>query len=431
LTNPVEGLRRPKHRTGRDRHLEGPKEEARLLKGCDACGNAVLRPVVLWALETAMWQGEILALKRSDIRGSIARVADSKNGHSRAVALSSRAQALIGLALSGGGVRSASVCLGVLQALAEKDYLRFVDYLSTVSGGGYIGACWSALLARSEDRQAGNQTDFPFVHPERAGAGYKEEDRRRCHEELDDPRLLGGEQLVPRRHRSAPASAAPLPGSWGDPAVDSHPSLNIAGCALVPASHLRQTTCQGRAEPIQTRPRPVARRRTAIENPPCWALSTPQNGAAQSVSRHKADDHTCAGKGWRLAAFLLLGGCDGERTGVAHVVPGSLDPAVGTLDVRDAALVDMAVQGVGDAADVPPTAQRVRIERDRCRITHLRDTGAVEIGALVVRAGVPARTSSPAPHKASSGWHFMIQRRAADTRCRPGSADPRRDLRFP
>jgi predicted acylesterase/phospholipase RssA len=132
--------------------LEGPKEEVRLLKGCDACGNAVLGPVVLWALETAMWQGEILALKRSDVRGSIARVADSKNGHSRAVALSSRAQALIGLALSGGGVRSASVCLGVLQALAEKDYLRFVDYLSTVSGGGYIGACWGALLARSEDR---------------------------------------------------------------------------------------------------------------------------------------------------------------------------------------------------------------------------------------------------------------------------------------
>jgi integrase len=45
------------------------------------------------ALETAMRQGEILALKRSDIRGSVARVADSKNGHSRAVALSSRAQA--------------------------------------------------------------------------------------------------------------------------------------------------------------------------------------------------------------------------------------------------------------------------------------------------------------------------------------------------
>jgi hypothetical protein len=48
LTNPVNGLRRPKHRPGRDRRLEGPEEEERLLKGCDACGNGVLRPVVLW-----------------------------------------------------------------------------------------------------------------------------------------------------------------------------------------------------------------------------------------------------------------------------------------------------------------------------------------------------------------------------------------------
>jgi hypothetical protein len=30
-----------------------------------------------------------------------------------------------------------------------------------------------------------------------------------------------------------------------------------------------------------------------------------------------------------------------------------LDPAVGTLDVRDAELVDMAVEGIGDAAHMP------------------------------------------------------------------------------
>ena len=44
-----------------------------------------------------------------------------------------------GLALSGGGVRSAAFCLGALQALNEADVLKKVDYLSTVSGGGYIG----------------------------------------------------------------------------------------------------------------------------------------------------------------------------------------------------------------------------------------------------------------------------------------------------
>src|SRR6266576_3104677 len=43
---------------------------------------------------------------------------------------------LIGLALSGGGIRSASFCLGALQALDKAGVLKNVDYLSTVSGGG-------------------------------------------------------------------------------------------------------------------------------------------------------------------------------------------------------------------------------------------------------------------------------------------------------
>jgi predicted acylesterase/phospholipase RssA len=59
----------------------------------------------------------------------------------------------VGLALSGGGIRSATFSLGVLQALAKLDLLRHVDYLSTVSGGGYVGACVTSLL--SADPQAG------------------------------------------------------------------------------------------------------------------------------------------------------------------------------------------------------------------------------------------------------------------------------------
>jgi predicted acylesterase/phospholipase RssA len=47
---------------------------------------------------------------------------------------------LVGLALSGGGIRSASFNLGVLQAFFRSGLLRFVDYLSTVSGGGYTGS---------------------------------------------------------------------------------------------------------------------------------------------------------------------------------------------------------------------------------------------------------------------------------------------------
>ncbi|PSJ42223.1 hypothetical protein C7I55_08300 [Sphingomonas deserti] len=54
-----------------------------------------------------------------------------------------------GLALSGGGIRSAAVCLGALQALDQDGRLDAVDYLSTVSGGGYIGASASAALSRT------------------------------------------------------------------------------------------------------------------------------------------------------------------------------------------------------------------------------------------------------------------------------------------
>lgn len=47
---------------------------------------------------------------------------------------------LVGLAFSGGGIRSATFNLGILQALAKSQTLRTFDYLSTVSGGGYIGS---------------------------------------------------------------------------------------------------------------------------------------------------------------------------------------------------------------------------------------------------------------------------------------------------
>jgi hypothetical protein len=56
---------------------------------------------------------------------------------------------LVGLAFSGGGIRSATFCLGIIQALSRLSLLRAFDYLSTVSGGGYIGGWLSALVFRS------------------------------------------------------------------------------------------------------------------------------------------------------------------------------------------------------------------------------------------------------------------------------------------
>ncbi len=50
------------------------------------------------------------------------------------------------LCFSGGGIRSATFALGVTQGLARRGVLRHFDYLSTVSGGGYIGSWLSSWI---------------------------------------------------------------------------------------------------------------------------------------------------------------------------------------------------------------------------------------------------------------------------------------------
>jgi len=53
------------------------------------------------------------------------------------------------LCLSGGGIRSASFCLGAVQGLARLGILGKFNYLSTVSGGGYLGSMISAWAYRA------------------------------------------------------------------------------------------------------------------------------------------------------------------------------------------------------------------------------------------------------------------------------------------
>ena len=53
---------------------------------------------------------------------------------------------LFGIALSGGGIRSATTCAGVLRVLNKYGVFPLADYLSTVSGGGYIGGYIHAKL---------------------------------------------------------------------------------------------------------------------------------------------------------------------------------------------------------------------------------------------------------------------------------------------
>jgi len=73
------------------------------------------------------------------------------------------------LCFSGGGIRSATFGLGVVQGLARLSLLKQFDYLSTVSGGGYVGSWLTA-----------------WVHRHPAGvAGVAEELRRQPHAPLD------------------------------------------------------------------------------------------------------------------------------------------------------------------------------------------------------------------------------------------------------
>ena len=76
---------------------------------------------------------------------------------------------LVGLALSGGGIRSATFGLGVLQALKQVDLLGRIHYLSTVSGGGYIGAWYSANCKRADERREQATRRSPCVRVSRAG----------------------------------------------------------------------------------------------------------------------------------------------------------------------------------------------------------------------------------------------------------------------
>ena len=74
---------------------------------------------------------------------------------------------LVGLALSGGGIRSATFALGALQALHKLGLLPLFDYVSTVSGGGFTGAWWSAWLSRTERRPNERFPDAEDIEPSR------------------------------------------------------------------------------------------------------------------------------------------------------------------------------------------------------------------------------------------------------------------------
>lgn len=76
-----------------------------------------------------------------------------------------------GLALSGGGIRSATFCLGLTRALAAQRRLLRFDLLSTVSGGGYLGGLIGRLFDRSSSAEQARAVE----------QGFGADDTRWCH----------------------------------------------------------------------------------------------------------------------------------------------------------------------------------------------------------------------------------------------------------
>lgn len=84
--------------------------------------------------------------RRGDTSESSVASEGGDAGRGNEVAVRATAADLVGLAFSGGGIRSATFNLGILQALSENEFLSRIDYLSTVSGGGYIGGWLAGCL---------------------------------------------------------------------------------------------------------------------------------------------------------------------------------------------------------------------------------------------------------------------------------------------
>src|SRR5579862_6373898 len=81
---------------------------------------------------------------------------------------------LLGVAFSGGGIRSGTYNLGIIQGMAKRGLLPRIDYLSTVSGGGYIGTWLHGVIQRYGEGQPDAVTelltrpeDNPHREPER------------------------------------------------------------------------------------------------------------------------------------------------------------------------------------------------------------------------------------------------------------------------
>ena len=132
----------------------------------------------------------------ADVR-AVAR-ADAKNGLLDGY-LKEPKEDRIGIACSGGGIRSAAFCLGALQVLRSKGILKDAEQLACVSGGGYIAIAHAILVSETIGRAEGDTATaesqlFEDVSP--WALGSPEEQHLRSHLKYLAPGFQGWVWMV-------------------------------------------------------------------------------------------------------------------------------------------------------------------------------------------------------------------------------------------
>ena len=102
------------------------------------------------------------------------------------------------LAFSGGGIRSATFCLGITQVLARRGLLKDFDYLSTVSGGGYFGSFLSAYLGSDDAEKQAATPSGPETKPPPAAKRARETARQATEERIGSTFAPGENLREPR-----------------------------------------------------------------------------------------------------------------------------------------------------------------------------------------------------------------------------------------
>ena len=155
---------------------------------------------------------------------------------------------LLGLALSGGGIRSATTCLGFLQGLARaqgaagKTALSFFDYLSTVSGGGWLGGALTARLGGDGEPRAPG--------PGRPKTAF-DPARDESWEDLATELRRRGDYLLPGGPSFGPTTVRPLILLLWGAVINSAAAVFFACSAAILASNQHDAPATGLELPLR------------------------------------------------------------------------------------------------------------------------------------------------------------------------------------